>query len=306
MLDADAAEVSAPRQEQPTMEAMLSQQRILPAIAAFAVGIAVSSLIHTPFGLLAPIVALFLFASGRTGLLLHVASATGLVGSLLVAAFYEGEARDFAAMWAAFFALAICIGALVATRTSASPGAEAMPAAIRSMTREEPPSYPAFGPTSKEKAAPRNSPIVSVAAADDQATAARMVAASFWGGTPFHMRYWRRLTDGSYRWTEIRTEPLHEPSGTQQWSGLRADIDDPKPRPQQPTKTAFNPPNDDDAVRAAKVVERLLGNAWAFDAAGRPTYLTPIAQTFVAVTLEEFQAAVDEGHTCFQAHVPSG
>jgi PAS domain S-box-containing protein len=202
-------------------------------------------------------------------------------------------------MWAAFFALAICIGALVATRTSASPGAEAMPAAIRSMTREEPPSYPAFGRTSKEKAAPRESPIVSVAAADDQATVARMVAASFWGGTPFHMRYWRRLTDGSYRWTEIRTEPLREPSGTQQWSGVRADIDDPKPAPPQPTKTASNPPNDDDAVRAAQVVERLLGNAWAFDAAGRPIYLTPIAQTFVAVTLEEFQASVDEGHTVF-------
>jgi K+-sensing histidine kinase KdpD len=48
-LDGEAAEVSAPRQEQPTMEAILSQQRILPAIAAFAVGIAVSSLTHTPF-----------------------------------------------------------------------------------------------------------------------------------------------------------------------------------------------------------------------------------------------------------------
>jgi len=199
MLDADAAEVSARRQEQPTMEAILSHQRILPAIAAFAVGIAVSSLIYTPFGLLA--------------------------------AFYEGEARDAAAMWAAFFALAICIGALIATRTSASPGAQAMPAAIRSPTREEPPSYPAFGPASKEKTAPRDSPIVSVAAADDQATAAQMVAASFWGGTPFHLRYWRRLTDGSHRWTEIRTERLHEPSGTQQWRGLRADIDDPKPGP---------------------------------------------------------------------------
>ena len=155
-------------------------------------------------------------------------------------------------------------------------------------------------PVIKEKAAPRNSPIVSVAAADDQTTAAQLVAASFWGGTPFHVRYWRRLTDGSHRWTEIRTEPSHEPSGTQQWSGLRADFDDPQPRPQQPTKTAFNPPNDNDAVRAAKVVERLLGNAWAFDAAGRPTYLTPMAQTFVAVTLKEFQAAVDEGDTVFK------
>ena len=38
------------------MEAMLSQHRILAAITAFAVGVAVSLLIHTPFGLLAPVV----------------------------------------------------------------------------------------------------------------------------------------------------------------------------------------------------------------------------------------------------------
>lgn len=300
MLDADAAGVSAPRQEQPTMEAILSRQLIFPAIAALAVGIAVSSLIHTPLGLLAPIVALFLLVKGRTGLLLCIALAVGLFGSLLVAAFYEGGARDHAVMWAAFFALAFCIGMLVTTRTSASPNAQAMPAATRSMAHEEPSSYPAFGPASEEKAAPRNSPIVSIPARDDMATAAQMVAASFWGGTPFHMRYWRRLPDGSHRWTEIRTEPRHEPSGTLRWSGVSADIDDPNPAPQQPTKTAFNPPNNDDAVRAAKMVERLLGNAWAFDAAGRPTYLTPMAQTFVGATLEEFQAAVDEGHTFFK------
>ena len=178
------------------MEAILSQQRILPAIAAFAVGIAVSALIHTPFGLLAPIVALFLFASGRTGLLLHVVSATGLAGSLLVAAFYEGEARDFATMWAAFFVLAICIGALVATRTPASPGVEAMAAAIRSTTHEQAPSYPVIGPSLEDKAAPRNSPVVSITARDDKATAAQLVAVSFWGGLPFHMRYWRRQPDG--------------------------------------------------------------------------------------------------------------
>ena len=279
---------------------MLSQQRILPAIAAFVVGIAVYSLLHTPFGLLAPIVAIFFFASGRTGSLLHVASATGLVGSLLVAAFYEGAARDLAVVWAAFFALAICIGALVATRASASPGVEAMPAAIQSASREQSPSYPAFGPASEEKTAPRHSPIVSLTARDDKATAARMVAASFWGGTPFHMRYWRRLHDGNHRWTEIRTEASRELSGTLRWRSVSADIDDQMPAPQQPTKTASNPPNDDDAVRAAKVVERMLGNAWAFDAAGRPTYLTPIAQTFVGATLEEFQTAVDEGHTFFK------
>src|SRR5262249_7176764 len=282
------------------MQAMLSQQRILPAIGAFVVGIAVSSLIKTPFGLLAPAAALFLFAGGRTGLMLHVASAAGLVGSLLVAAFYESAQRDLALAWAAFFALTICVGALVAARTSASPRAAAMPATIPRMTRDETRSHPAHGPALKEKVAPRESPIVSVAAADDAATAARMTATSFWGGTSFHIRYWRRLTDGSHRWTEIRTEPLHEPSGTLSWRGVSADIDDPNPKPRQPTKRAFNPPNDGDAVRAAKVVESLLGNAWAFDAAGRPTYLSPVAQTFVAVTLEEFQATVDEGHTVFK------
>jgi PAS domain S-box-containing protein len=282
------------------MEAMLSQQRILPAIGAFAVGIAVSSLIRTPFGLLAPMAALFLFASGRTELLLHVASATGLVGSLLVAAFYQGEQHDLAVVWAAFFALTICIGALVATRTPASPRAETKQATISRIAREETRSYPALRPTLREKIAPRESPIVSIAAADDRDTAAWFVAASFWGGTPFHMRYWRCLTDGSHRWTEVRTERFHEPSGTEEWRGVVADIDDPTPRPQQPTKTASTPPSDDDAIRAAKVVERLLGNAWAFDVAGRPTYLTPVAQTFVAVTLEEFQAAVDEGHTIFK------
>jgi PAS domain S-box-containing protein len=299
-LDGGAAEGVCPRQEQPIMEAILSQQRLLPAIAAFAVGIAVFSLMKIPFGLLAPIVALFLFAGGRTGLLLHAASATGLVGSLLTAEFYEGEARDLAAVWAAFFALAICIGALLATRTSASRGAEAKPAAMRSTTREQLRSYPALGPTLTEKVAPRNSPVVSLAAQDDKATRALMVAASFWGGTPFHVRYWRRQLDGNNRWSEVRTASLREPGGTQVWSSFGAEIADQESGPQRPTKTAFNPPRDDEAVWAAKIVERLLGNAWAFDAGGRPTYLTPFAQTFVSATLEEFQAAVDEGHTFFK------
>ena len=59
--------------------------------------------------------------------------------------------------WAAFFALALCIGAIVATRTSASPDAEAMPAAIQSTTREQAPSYPVIGPTLRGKS--RASPL---------------------------------------------------------------------------------------------------------------------------------------------------
>jgi len=114
------------------------------------------------------------------------------------------------------------------------------------------------------------------------------------------MRYWRRQPDGRYRWVESRSEPSREPSGTRVWRSVSVDVDDQRPEQEPPTKIASNPSRDDDAVRAAKIVENLLGNAWAFDAAGRPTYLTPLAQTFVAVTLEEFQAVVDEGHTFFR------
>jgi hypothetical protein len=181
------------------MEAILSQQRLAPAFGAFAVGIAVFWLTKTPFGLLAPTAALFFLARGRAVLLLHATLAIGLVGSLLVAAFYAGAAHDLAVTWAAFFAVALSIGAIDATSASASPSAKVMPAAIQSTTREQPPSYPVIGPTLQEKAAPRHSPFVSIAAQDDKASAARTVAASFWGGTQFKMRYWRRLPDGSHR-----------------------------------------------------------------------------------------------------------
>ena len=123
-LDAEAAEARKPRQEQSIMAAILSRQRIAAAIAAFAVGIAVCWLAQTPFGLLAPVAALFLFARGHAMSLLCVASTLGLVGSLLIAALYAGATHDLAVMWAALFAVTLSIGALVATNAS-SLGADA-------------------------------------------------------------------------------------------------------------------------------------------------------------------------------------
>ncbi len=63
------------------MRAALSQQPLVPAIAASTVGIAVSWLMMTPFGLVAPSAALFLLARGRTALLLH-ATVGGRIGRL--------------------------------------------------------------------------------------------------------------------------------------------------------------------------------------------------------------------------------
>jgi PAS domain S-box-containing protein len=282
------------------MVAILPQQRLAILLGVCAIGIAVSGLARTPFGLLAPMAALFLFARRRAVLQLHAASAIGLAGTLILAVFYGGAAHHLAVTLAAFFAVALCIGAIVATSAAAPPSAEAMLAATARTTRKEAPQYPLVGPTLHEKSTARHSPFVSISAQDDKATEARLVAVSFWGGVPLHMRYWRLQPDGSYRWVESRSEPLREPSGTRLWSSVTADIDDERPAQAPPTKIAFNRSSDDGAVWAAKMVENLLGNAWAFDPAGRPTYLTPIAQTLVAVTLEEFQTVVDEGHTFFK------
>lgn len=277
------------------MEAVLTQRRVEPLVTAFAVGIVVSWLTMTPFGLLAPIAALCIFARGRAVLLIHVALAVGLAGALLVAASDAGGMRDVAQAWAALFVLALCIGVMLKSSEPASLGAEAS-----TLARDETRPYPAIGPTPREKVAPRSSPVVGIAAQDDKATPALMLAASFWGGPPFHLRYWRIQPDGSRRWVHVRTEPTREPCGTRQWRSFSADVGDEGSAPQQPMKVASNPSNDDEAVQAARIVESLLGNAWAFDATGRPTYLSPFAQSFVSVTLEEFQASVDEGDTVFK------
>src|SRR5690348_8022802 len=111
MLDAEAVGASALRQERPAMRLLLSQERLLPAIFASAIGVGVSALMHTPFGLLTPIVALFLYSRRHTDLvLLYAVLATGLVGSLVATQLYVGEARAVAGAWAEFFIVAICIG----------------------------------------------------------------------------------------------------------------------------------------------------------------------------------------------------
>jgi PAS domain S-box-containing protein len=241
-------------------------------------------------------VAFFCLAGGRAGLALNAVAAAGLVGSLLVTALRE-EVRDLGATWAAFFALSMCIGVLIPS-PSASPGP--LPRAVRRRRREQAPSHPAVQLTLEEKAAPRELPAVGISAEDDKTTVAQLVAVSFWGGMPLNLRYWRRQADGQDRWVESRSEAFRQPSGARVWRAVTTEINDQRSAAQQPTKIASSPPTDDDAVRAAKLVEKLLGNAWAFDPAGRPTYLTPLAQTFVAWTLEDFQSVVDEGHTFFK------
>jgi PAS domain S-box-containing protein len=53
-------------------------------------------------------------------------------------------------------------------------------------------------------------------------------------------------------------------------------------------------PRDLDPVQAAKVVERITGNAWATDAAGRFIYVTPTALAFFGLRLEDLNLPMNE------------
>jgi PAS domain S-box-containing protein len=51
---------------------------------------------------------------------------------------------------------------------------------------------------------------------------------------------------------------------------------------------------DIDAIQAAKLVERITGNAWATDADGTFIYVTPAALAFFGITLEQMNSSPDE------------
>ena len=48
-------------------------------------------------------------------------------------------------------------------------------------------------------------------------------------------------------------------------------------------------------LRAAKIVESVVGNAWATDADGRFIYVTPDALTFLNLTLDDLNTPPEEG-----------
>ncbi|MDF2998196.1 MAG: hypothetical protein K0R27_3833 [Xanthobacteraceae bacterium] len=102
------------------MSAVLPQRGLALVLTTSMVGLAASLLTTTPFGLLAPVAGQFLLARGRAIALLNMTLAIALAGSVLAAISYADGTRDFGLLWAAFFALALCIGAIVAASVSAS------------------------------------------------------------------------------------------------------------------------------------------------------------------------------------------
>ena len=251
-LASKTAAAGAPRQELLIMEPMPFQQRLAIPLGVCAIGIAVSWLAGTPFGLLAPMAAIFLFARGRAVLPLHAASVIGLAGTLFVAAFHGEAAHDLAVTWAAFFAVALCIGAIL---TSSAADEMRAQEALRDRQRELS-QLVNLGPmllwrvTAEGHATFYNKRLVDflgVNVADiDKPGMSRLAAHiqtlihpddaeraleeslhSLATGENFHSKYRLRRADGVYRWVESRVEPIRdEGERIVQWYGVAFDIDD--------------------------------------------------------------------------------
>lgn len=253
------------------MESMLIQRRMAIAAVAVVVGAATVWTTAAPFGLLAPLAALFLFVRGGATWMLHAAMSVGLVASVLVATLptgYDGVVRDPGVAWATFFALALCIGAVVTTSAASASAARTVKVAASGSHEGENLIHP-----------------------DDRATAAHAAARAFWTGVPQVTRYRRRQVDGSYRWMETRSEPGYSVS---------VDIDDVVTETEPPTASGAPDENDVEPLRSAKVIESLFGNGWAFDPAGRWIFLHPFAQKSLGVTLDDLNASLNEGHTAWK------
>ncbi|MCD2182648.1 PAS domain-containing protein [Rhizobium sp. GN54] len=150
---------------------------------------------------------------------------------------------------------------------------------------------PAVADPDREKAALDAPRPLGLIHPDDRTAAAHAAARAFWTGVPQVIRHRQRQPDGDYRWIETRSEPGYSVS---------VDIDDLVTDKDPPAAARLPVAGTSEAIGAARVVESIFGNGWAFDAEGRWIYLHPFAQNSLGVTLEYLNAALDEGHTAWK------
>ena len=241
-------------------------------VGTLALGLSACWLTGTPFGLLAPLGAVFLHARGYLLVSLWAALLTAFAGATVAALLYPGAIREAALSLGAFLLVAACIGALV------FPEPTSRSARIGTALRQAPGRPDGIG------AAPGES-IESAVHPEDRAAIAQAAAYAFWTGVPQVTSYRLRQLDGSYRWTELRAEPGY---------GVSVNVDAMVSRPGDRWTIAQSLGETVDAVSAAKVIESLHGKAWAFDAMGKFTYVTPAAQIAIDMALEDLNRRLGE------------
>ncbi len=120
---------------------------------------------------------------------------------------------------------------------------------------------------------------------EDRPAIAQADARAFLSGVVQLISYRRKTAKGGWGWHEYRAVPPSSASVT-----VPPLVHDPC----DSWTLAASLGETGEAVRAAKIIEDVYGSAFAFDAEGRFTYATPMAQTSLAMTLEDFNAPLSD------------
>lgn len=119
----------------------------------------------------------------------------------------------------------------------------------------------------------------------DRAAAEHAMARAFRSGVPQIVTCRQRQTDGSYVAEQFRADPAFPVS---------VPVAPMVQLPDEPWTVSDMIGETAEAIAAARVIEQVHGAAFAFDAAGRFTYATPIAQTSIAMTLEDLNRPLSD------------
>lgn len=282
------------------MTAERSRQYWLPAIVGAVIGGLLFGLMDQPFGLLAPVAAIYLYASGRAVWLLRVVWATGLLGSALAAALFAQDMRDQLLFWAAFFATALCIGEFMEAKASTLFGADmveamqivaSMPAFTWSASPDGHVTHVSAGTFAfAGLEQPRqglfhefdNSTWRRIVHPDDYPSLMETRRASLAMGTAFDAELRIRRHDGVYRWFRLYGSLSRDHKGRLAgWHGTMIDIEERKIAEECLQRNERQLQQLIDAVPAA---------IWSTTSDGKPTYVNKRFTQMTGATVEDITA----------------
>lgn len=137
---------------------------------------------------------------------------------------------------------------------------------------------------------------------DDRAEAGKVLAESFKTGIPCVRRYRQLRRDGSYRWSEVRAEPLRNASGeVLQWYGVTFDIDD-EVRAEEALRRSER--------RLRQFLDAVPIHCWSATPDGLPSYINKRARDYMGIEIADFEPLHDPRNgkklqdAIFQTHHP--
>jgi PAS domain S-box-containing protein len=241
---------------------------IVLVLATVGAGAAATWITGTYIGFLCPFTAAFLVTAGRFKTLVQSVFGLGFLVAVAVALKQSDVTPSTAWSAAALFGLSFLICEVIRASPSRIESSRDTTASTQSGVGEDQ-DVPAS---------------LSVVHPEDRASASHAAAYAFWTGVPQVIKYRQRQSDGQYRWAEMRAEPGYGVSVSV--DPMISDHDERWLKMVPAGETA-------EAISAAKVIESLYGKAWALNAEGQFTYVTPSGQIAIGMALEDLNRPLD-------------